>query len=76
MHNTFDPHRTQGRDPHVAKPLRCQADIVLPQRIGTANHDIDPKLCPGVEQHRPSPALTVEDIDIKSFRCIKVDIVD
>lgn len=66
----------QSCDPHIAEPLGGKAHIVVPQRIGSTDHDIDPKLRTRVEEYRPSPALAVEDINVESFRYSKVDVLD
>jgi len=76
MDHTFNTHRTQSCDPHITEPLGGKAHIVVPKRIGSTDHDIDPKLRTRVEEYRPSPALAIEDINVESFCCIEVDVLN
>ncbi len=76
MDSPFDPHRVQSSDPHVTEPLRRDGDVVTPQRVGPADHDIDPDLGAGIEQHRATAALTIEHIHPERSRDVEIDIID
>ena len=62
--------------PNLAKPLRREADIVVPQGIRSTDDNVDPKLRTRIEKYRSSPALTIEDVDIESLRRIKIDVFE